>query len=106
MDGIGQKLTQDEIRLELIGKNFRYSGPNGRVFKLMRLSENGAITAISNNRGDDSGVWYFTEGTADICIRMVIYIWGDPSCFGVAKLPNGNYVTDHGFLFHDLLSQK
>ena len=99
LEGLGTEMSQTEIRAEIVGNLIAFTGRNSTNYT-MTLKEDGVIDVA---RPRDSGVWFFSEETSDICLRFALYASGDTGCFGIAKLPEANnYVTDHGFLIEIL----
>ncbi|MEO0357935.1 MAG: hypothetical protein AAF386_06510 [Pseudomonadota bacterium] len=99
VDGLGEQLSQDDIRTQIIDQKINFTAPatESTYRAQFTLLANGGITF--HHPPTESGTWTFPKGTTDICLRFVVRFGGGRSCFGISALPDGrSFVTNHGYL--------
>ncbi|MEO0357934.1 MAG: hypothetical protein AAF386_06505, partial [Pseudomonadota bacterium] len=92
---MGTRMTADALPA-MLGKPLRYTGFRGLLSGRMTLHDNGSITFDTDSGIDEAGTWRVQDNS--LCARLVVLRGGREDCFTVNQLPDGRFVTSHGFL--------
>ncbi|MEP2641856.1 hypothetical protein [Roseobacter sp.] len=95
-------LSGPEVRSELVGGGFRYSGfgnASGVLFTgHLQILPNGNITFATDSGLHDAGTWRLTGNT--ICAQFELFLSGDETCFTVKQLEKDKFLTSEGFFLY------